>query len=72
MRDESRRIRSSAADALLRIGEPAIPGLINALRDESGTVRQSAAVILRMIGTPEALNAVKKYAIGRVHRRSVY
>ncbi len=45
-------VRERAAEALSKIGEPAIEPLINALQDQNGLVRERAAEALSKIGEP--------------------
>lgn len=49
------RIRGIAADALARIGEPAVEPLIQALREEDPAVRSEAARVLWEIGDARAV-----------------
>ena len=61
--NEDEWVRSYAAYALGRIGEPAkgaVPALIEALRDKDVAVCLSVVEALYKIGTPEALKAVKE------------
>ncbi len=53
--------RKKAADALVQIGAPAVPVLIEVLNDKIPEVRQAAADTLARIGTPEALIALKRW-----------
>jgi len=50
--DENKDFRSWVGDPLGRIGEPAVPALIQALGDENKYVRSSAAYALERIGEP--------------------
>lgn len=59
--DEWSDIQIPAADALVKIGEPAVPALIESLSDENYEVRSYTAIALKRIGTPEALKAVEDY-----------
>jgi HEAT repeat protein len=45
-------VRETAADALARIGPPALPALIDALRDRNPDVRNRAAQALARMGPP--------------------
>jgi ABC-type multidrug transport system fused ATPase/permease subunit len=45
-------VRRAAAEALEKIGPPAVPALIQALQDEYGWVREAAAKALEEIGPP--------------------
>ena len=45
-------VRQAAAEALVKIGAPAVEPLIAALKDESFSVRQAAAEALGKIGAP--------------------
>jgi hypothetical protein len=44
------RVRNVASDALIRIGEPAIPALVEALSDENEWIRSIAASTLGQLG----------------------
>jgi HEAT repeat protein len=55
--DNDFRVRHDAADAIAKIGSPAVPFLINALKDEDKQVRWRAAAALGEIGA-EAASAV--------------
>jgi HEAT repeat protein len=48
----SENVRRAAAEALVRIGAPAVPALIQALGDRSENVRRAAAEALVRIGAP--------------------
>jgi HEAT repeat protein len=54
---EERLLREVAGETLVRIGEPAIPALVELLKDESATVRRWAALVLADLGpaAPSAL-----------------
>jgi hypothetical protein len=54
---EERLMREVAGETLVRIGEPAIPALLEALKDENPTVRRWAALVLADLG-PAAPNAI--------------
>src|SRR4030067_712977 len=45
----------TAANALAKIGKPAVEPLTSALKDESPAVRRNAAIALREMGKPEAV-----------------
>jgi len=45
-----------ATDALVNLGEPALPGLIKALRDKEELVRKQAVIALGRIKSPEAID----------------
>jgi hypothetical protein len=55
--DDERLMREAASETLVRIGEPAIPALLEALKDESPTVRRWAALVLAELG-PAAPGAI--------------
>jgi HEAT repeat protein len=50
--------RKKAADALVVIGAPAVPALIDTLNHKLPEAQQAAADALTRIGTPDALAAV--------------
>ncbi|MGH7140348.1 MAG: HEAT repeat domain-containing protein [Pirellulales bacterium] len=50
-------VRETAADALARIGDPAVPALIDTLRDPDQSIRAHAALALARMG-PKASPAV--------------
>ncbi len=53
---DERLLRETAEAALLRVGDPAVPFLLDALRDESPAVRRWAALMLADMGpTPAAI-----------------
>jgi hypothetical protein len=54
----SGEVRWAAAQALEKIGPPALPALIQALQDEEGLVREAAAEALGAIGDPQATPAL--------------
>jgi HEAT repeat protein len=54
---DERLMREVAEETLVRIGEPAIPALLEALKDESPAVRRWAALVLADLG-PAAPGAV--------------
>jgi HEAT repeat protein len=57
--DSSPYLARLAADALIRIGPPAVPGLIRALQnDAEARVRVNAARALTQIGDPSAIPAL--------------
>lgn len=45
-----------ATDALVNLGEPALPGLIKALKDKEELVRKQAVIALGRIKSPEAID----------------
>ena len=51
-------VRAVAAEALVKIGTPAVPALIQALRDRSENVRFAAAEALGKLGDPQAVPAL--------------
>ncbi|MEM4359476.1 MAG: HEAT repeat domain-containing protein [Candidatus Bilamarchaeaceae archaeon] len=53
LKDEDRNVRREAAEALVKIGKPAVPALIDALKDENRSVRERAAEALGKIGVNE-------------------
>jgi HEAT repeat protein len=55
LRSKHESVRNSAADALARIGEPAVEPLIAALKDESTQVRDTAVVALGKTGDARAM-----------------
>jgi HEAT repeat protein len=57
--DRSLYIARIAADALIRIGSPAVPGLVRALENDAAPqVRANAARALALIGDPTAIPAL--------------
>jgi hypothetical protein len=60
-RDEDYMVRENAADALRRIGEPAIPALTEALASEDMDIRRKAEGALLGIGTTRARASVRRY-----------
>src|SRR5262249_27271049 len=56
LKDKTQKLE--AADALARIGPPAVPALVIALKDRSPAVRRDAAKILRDLG-PKAKSATE-------------
>jgi HEAT repeat protein len=58
LKDEEWWVRQAAAEALGKIGSPAIPALLEALKDGMALVRQAAAEALGKIGDPQALPAL--------------
>jgi HEAT repeat protein len=58
LRDQDVNIREAAVEALVELGEPAVPQLTAALRDERRNVHQAASKALEKIGTQEALAAL--------------
>lgn len=59
--DESGWVRSSAADALALIGEPAVPALLQVLAGTGQGARTRAAYALSKIRTMEVANALYHY-----------
>ena len=55
LKDEDGYVRRSAAEALVKIGKPAVEPLITALKDKSYNVRRPAAEVLGMIGDSRAV-----------------
>jgi HEAT repeat protein len=53
--------RKKAADALVQVGESAIPALIETLQHKIPEAQEAAADALTRIGTPQALDAVEKW-----------
>ena len=52
LRDHDWEVRRSAAQALKRIRQPAVPGLLEALRDWDHVMSEAAGTALRQIGEP--------------------
>lgn len=52
-------LRVATTGALIKIGEPAVPGLIRALFDTNNAVRRAAAKALGKIGSERAINALE-------------
>ena len=61
LKDQNPDVRNNAAWALAKIGEDAVPALIQALQDQDSQVHANAVLALEQIGTPEALKAVEEY-----------
>jgi len=55
LKDEDSGVRWEAAEALVKIGEPAVEPLIHALKDEDSDVRAAAAKALGKIGDERAV-----------------
>ncbi|RME00354.1 MAG: TIR domain-containing protein, partial [Bacteroidetes bacterium] len=55
LKDEDREVRRAAAEALMKIGQPAVLHLIQALNDEESDVRYYAAWALGKIGDAQAV-----------------
>lgn len=53
--------RKKAAEALVKVGEAAVPGLIATLCDDNPDVQSAAAEALERIATPKALEAVQEW-----------
>jgi len=56
--DSDRAVRRAAAEALVKIGTPAVPAFIKALGDSDRAVRRAAAEALGAIGDPQAVPAL--------------
>lgn len=56
--DPSAYLARLASDALVRIGSPAVPGLLGALRSEDPQTRANAARALALIAAPDAIPAL--------------
>jgi hypothetical protein len=56
--DDDWDVRRAAAEALVKIGTPAVPALIQALGDSDWDVRRAAAEALGAIGDPQAVPAL--------------
>lgn len=55
-------VRQAAAEGLIEIGEPAVPGLIESLSKEyHPKVHYVAVDALLRIGTPEAIDAIERW-----------
>ena len=52
-------LRAAVTGALIKIGYPAVPGLIRALFDQKAAVRRASAKALGKIGNRRAVNALK-------------
>jgi len=59
LREDDLWVRVAVTDALIRIGQPAVTGLIEALRDENHAVRRAAAKALGKIGDGEAIKSLR-------------
>jgi HEAT repeat protein len=53
-------VRFNARDALIRLGKPVVPFLIDALKDEDRLVQEEATVALGRIGDKRAIEPLKK------------
>jgi HEAT repeat protein len=53
--------RKKATDALVEMGESAVPPLIETLTHKNPEAQEAAADALTRIGTPEALTAVENW-----------
>ncbi len=62
MGDAQVRVRQAAAQALTRIGEPAVPALVAALEGKGGRLAPYALWALGEIGSPAALDALVRGA----------
>ena len=58
LKDKDWYIPNPAADALVRIGPPAVPALIEVLKDKNRDIRLSVAETLGKIGDKEAVPAL--------------
>ncbi|MDQ2099018.1 MAG: HEAT repeat domain-containing protein [Tychonema bourrellyi B0820] len=72
LKTNDERELDAAIEKLGKIGEPAIPALIEALRDRNLLVRKSAAQILQQFGTPTILALVQasKDSDAKLRRRA--
>lgn len=59
LRDEDLWVRVGVTDALIRIGQPSVRGLVEALRDENHAVRRAAAKALGKIGDGEGVRGLR-------------
>jgi len=57
---DKRDISKVAANALVQIGKPAVPALIEALKSENDFVRRAACIALGQIGDPAAVSELAK------------
>ena len=58
LKDEDEDVRRNAAEALVKIGEPAVEPLIKVLKDKNAKVRGDAAYALGRIGDKRAVDAL--------------
>lgn len=58
MNDMTANVRSAAADALVQLGAPAVPGLLALLQDASNTKRDEVPAPLAKIGDPRAIEVL--------------
>lgn len=58
MNDMTANVQSAAADSLVRLGAPAVPGLLALLEDASNTQRDEVPAPLAKIGDPRAIDAL--------------
>ncbi len=58
LREDDLWVRVAVTDALIRIGQPSVTGLIEALRDANHAVRRAAAKALGKIGDGEATKSL--------------
>ncbi len=63
LRDEDLWVRVGATDALIRIGQPSVDGLVEALRDENHAVRRAAAKALGKIGDANGVRGLRSAII---------
>lgn len=68
MGDEEMLVRQAAAGALVEIGEPAIPSLVETLKGPGGRITPHSLWALGEIGSPDAVDAVVKAAESRSWR----
>jgi HEAT repeat protein len=59
LREDDLWVRVAVTDALIRIGQPSVTGLIEALRDENHAVRRAAAKALGKIGAGVAAKSLQ-------------
>lgn len=59
LREDDLWVRVAVTDALIRIGQPSVTGLTEALRDENHAVRRAAAKALGKIGHGDAAKSLR-------------
>ncbi len=59
MADPSRRVHNASTQALAKMGDPAVPVLLEGLGSDNWKVRAGSVVALRIIGMPETLSLLK-------------